>query len=206
MANGKRVAGTATRRRRRCRSTSCTRRAPLSRCLSPHHRSRAVRHHSHGAVVNFAREGLSFIVIAALIALGAFGLALTRRSWPLWLLAFALTVVALWVAYFFRDPQRAGRARRPARHLAGRRQGRDDHRSRRADVHEVEGDSRFDLHERVQRARQSISGHRHRALRRAQGRASSSTRPPRTRASRTSRRRSASRPARTAFSCARSRV
>jgi phosphatidylserine decarboxylase len=58
--------------------------------------------------VNFAREGLSFIVVAALIALGTFGLALTRRSWPLWLLAFALTVVALWVAYFFRDPVRAG--------------------------------------------------------------------------------------------------
>jgi phosphatidylserine decarboxylase len=58
--------------------------------------------------VNFAREGLSFIVIAALIALGTFGLALNRRSWPLWLMAFALTVIALWVAYFFRDPQRAG--------------------------------------------------------------------------------------------------
>jgi phosphatidylserine decarboxylase len=58
--------------------------------------------------VNFAREGLSFIVISALIALGTFGLALTKRSWPLWLLAFALTVIALWVAYFFRDPQRQG--------------------------------------------------------------------------------------------------
>jgi phosphatidylserine decarboxylase len=58
--------------------------------------------------VNFAREGLTLIVVAALIALGAFGLALARRSWPLWLLAFALTIVALWVAYFFRDPQRLG--------------------------------------------------------------------------------------------------
>ncbi|HEY4305585.1 MAG TPA: phosphatidylserine decarboxylase family protein [Gemmatimonadaceae bacterium] len=58
--------------------------------------------------MNFAREGLSFIVISALIALGTFGLALTKRSWPLWLLAFALTVIALWVAYFFRDPQRQG--------------------------------------------------------------------------------------------------
>jgi phosphatidylserine decarboxylase len=58
--------------------------------------------------VNFAREGLSLIVIAALIAVGAFGLALTRRSWPLWLLAFCLTIVALWVAYFFRDPVREG--------------------------------------------------------------------------------------------------
>ena len=58
--------------------------------------------------MNFAREGFVFIVVGALVALGAFGLALTRRSWPLWLLAFALTVVALWIAYFFRDPERMG--------------------------------------------------------------------------------------------------
>jgi phosphatidylserine decarboxylase len=58
--------------------------------------------------VNFAREGLSFIIISALIAAAAFGVALSRRSWPLWLLAFALTLIALWVAYFFRDPQRTG--------------------------------------------------------------------------------------------------
>ena len=58
--------------------------------------------------MNFAREGLSLIAMAALIAVVAFALALTRRSWPLWLLAFALTLVALWVAYFFRDPERTG--------------------------------------------------------------------------------------------------
>ncbi|HEY4217657.1 MAG TPA: phosphatidylserine decarboxylase family protein [Gemmatimonadaceae bacterium] len=58
--------------------------------------------------MNFAREGLAFIVISALIALGAFGVALSRRSWPLWLLAFALVLIALWVAYFFRDPVRSG--------------------------------------------------------------------------------------------------
>jgi phosphatidylserine decarboxylase len=58
--------------------------------------------------VNFAREGLSFIAIAAIIAIGSFGIALSRRSWPLWLLAFSLTLIALWVAYFFRDPQRLG--------------------------------------------------------------------------------------------------
>ena len=58
--------------------------------------------------MNFAREGLVFIVIAALIAAGAYTAALTRRSWPLWLLAFALTLIALWVAYFFRDPERRG--------------------------------------------------------------------------------------------------
>jgi phosphatidylserine decarboxylase len=58
--------------------------------------------------VSFAREGLVFITIAALVAAGTFALALNRRSWPLWLLAFTLTVLALWVAYFFRDPERSG--------------------------------------------------------------------------------------------------
>jgi phosphatidylserine decarboxylase len=58
--------------------------------------------------VSFAREGLGLIGIAALIAAGGYALALNRRSWPLWLLAFTLTLVALWVAYFFRDPERQG--------------------------------------------------------------------------------------------------
>jgi phosphatidylserine decarboxylase len=58
--------------------------------------------------LNFAREGLLFIAIAAVIAAGAFGLAVTRRSWGLWLAAFVLLLLALWVAYFFRDPERTG--------------------------------------------------------------------------------------------------
>ena len=58
--------------------------------------------------MSFAREGLIFIAIAALVAAGTYALALNRRSWPLWILAFLLTVVALWVAYFFRDPERTG--------------------------------------------------------------------------------------------------
>lgn len=58
--------------------------------------------------MNFAREGIAFIIIAALIAAGGYALALNRRSWPLWLLAFALTLIAIWVAYFFRDPERLG--------------------------------------------------------------------------------------------------
>ncbi len=58
--------------------------------------------------MNFAKEGLVFIGIAALIAVGGYALALNRRSWPLWLLAFVLTLLALWVAYFFRDPERLG--------------------------------------------------------------------------------------------------
>ena len=58
--------------------------------------------------MSFAREGLIFIAIAALIAAGTYAIALNRRSWPLWLLAFVLTIFALWVAYFFRDPERQG--------------------------------------------------------------------------------------------------
>ncbi|HJU88234.1 MAG TPA: phosphatidylserine decarboxylase family protein [Gemmatimonadaceae bacterium] len=58
--------------------------------------------------MNFAREGLVFIGIAFAITAGVFALALTRRSWPIWLAAFACTILALWVAYFFRDPERRG--------------------------------------------------------------------------------------------------
>jgi phosphatidylserine decarboxylase len=58
--------------------------------------------------LNFAREGLLFIAIAAVVAAGGFGFAITRRSWGLWLAAFVLLLLALWVAYFFRDPERTG--------------------------------------------------------------------------------------------------
>lgn len=58
--------------------------------------------------MSFAREGLTFIAIAALIAAGGYALAINRRSWPLWVLAFVLTLLAIWVAYFFRDPERTG--------------------------------------------------------------------------------------------------
>ena len=36
--------------------------------------------------MSFAREGIVFIVIAALIAAGTYALALNRRAWPLWAL------------------------------------------------------------------------------------------------------------------------
>ena len=58
--------------------------------------------------MNFAREGIPFILIAMALAAAAYAGALARRSWPLWLLAFVLTLLVLWVAYFFRDPERAG--------------------------------------------------------------------------------------------------
>ncbi|MDP1860062.1 MAG: phosphatidylserine decarboxylase family protein [Gemmatimonadaceae bacterium] len=58
--------------------------------------------------MNFAREGYPFILIATALAVGGYAIALGRRSWPLWLVAFLLTLLALWVAYFFRDPERTG--------------------------------------------------------------------------------------------------
>lgn len=58
--------------------------------------------------MNFARAGLPFIAITALLTGGMYAAALLRRSWPLWLLAFLLTIITLWVAYFFRDPERQG--------------------------------------------------------------------------------------------------
>ncbi len=58
--------------------------------------------------MSFAREGLVFIGIGIVLALSTLVAAIVLRSWPLWLLAFALMIVALWVAYFFRDPERTG--------------------------------------------------------------------------------------------------
>ena len=58
--------------------------------------------------MNFAREGLIFIYVATALAAGAFAVALTRRSWTLWLAAFVVALLAVWVAYFFRDPERVG--------------------------------------------------------------------------------------------------
>ena len=58
--------------------------------------------------MNFAREGYLYIGIAAVAVVAAFALAVARRSWTLWLLAVIVTLIALWVAYFFRDPERTG--------------------------------------------------------------------------------------------------
>ncbi len=48
------------------------------------------------------------MLMATALAVVGYVVALGRRSWPLWLLAFCLTIIALWVAYFFRDPERTG--------------------------------------------------------------------------------------------------
>ena len=48
--------------------------------------------------MTFAREGIPFILIALGLAAIGFTAALMRRSWPLWLVAFVLTVLVIWVA------------------------------------------------------------------------------------------------------------
>ncbi len=58
--------------------------------------------------MTFAREGIPFILIALAFAALGYTAALMRRSWLLWLVAFILTLLVLWVAYFFRDPERTG--------------------------------------------------------------------------------------------------
>jgi phosphatidylserine decarboxylase len=58
--------------------------------------------------VKFAREGLPFIAIAALLAIVALVFASRRGGLPAWALTAVMIVVAIWVAYFFRDPERSG--------------------------------------------------------------------------------------------------
>lgn len=58
--------------------------------------------------MKFAREGFPFIAIAAILALAALILATRRGGWPAWVLTVVMVIVAVWVAYFFRDPERTG--------------------------------------------------------------------------------------------------
>jgi phosphatidylserine decarboxylase len=51
---------------------------------------------------------LIFIAIQAALSLIFVWLAFRRGTWPYWLLAGVMIVVAVWVAYFFRDPERSG--------------------------------------------------------------------------------------------------
>jgi phosphatidylserine decarboxylase len=55
-----------------------------------------------------AREGLPFILIGVALTAGAVALAASRGAWPLWMLVAILTLLTLWVVYFFRDPERTG--------------------------------------------------------------------------------------------------
>ncbi len=58
--------------------------------------------------MSFAREGYPFMIIGAAITALMYALAFARRSWALWLFAFVLTLITIWIAYFFRDPERSG--------------------------------------------------------------------------------------------------
>ena len=58
--------------------------------------------------MSFAREGYAFMGLAAMATAAAFAAAFARRSYGLWLVAFALAIITLWIAYFFRDPERTG--------------------------------------------------------------------------------------------------
>ena len=90
-------------------------------------------------------------------------------------LALLLTLVALWVAYFFRDPERTGA--RGEQLVIAPADGKVVMITEVDEPTFVQGarDARLDLHERLQRAREPVSGERHGATRRAQARASSST-------------------------------
>ncbi len=58
--------------------------------------------------MSVAREGLLFIAIGIAAALGAVALAWRYATIPLWIGAGILFILAIWVVYFFRDPERTG--------------------------------------------------------------------------------------------------
>jgi hypothetical protein len=66
--------------------------------------------------MHFAPEGIPIIVSALALAIAAYVVALVRRSWPIWLVAFALTLGTLGIAYRYRASQDT---EKPMRHVAG---------------------------------------------------------------------------------------
>jgi phosphatidylserine decarboxylase len=58
--------------------------------------------------VKVAREGLLFIGIGAAAGISAIALALNFRTVPYWTAAVVLIALAIWIVYFFRDPERTG--------------------------------------------------------------------------------------------------
>ena len=49
------------------------------------------------------RDAYPYLLGTVALAVVLFAAALRLRSWPIWLLAFVVTIVALWTAWFFRD-------------------------------------------------------------------------------------------------------
>jgi phosphatidylserine decarboxylase len=58
--------------------------------------------------VKVAREGLLFIGIGAAAGISAIALALNFGAVPYWIAAVVLIALAIWIVYFFRDPERTG--------------------------------------------------------------------------------------------------
>lgn len=58
--------------------------------------------------MKFAREGGPFIALAVLAAVIAWAIVAARPAVSWFILALVVTILALWVAYFFRDPDRSG--------------------------------------------------------------------------------------------------
>jgi phosphatidylserine decarboxylase len=58
--------------------------------------------------MRIAKEGIPFVIIAEVIAGAALYFAVTRGSVLCWSVFVALGLVALWVPWFFRDPEREG--------------------------------------------------------------------------------------------------
>ncbi len=58
--------------------------------------------------MSVAREGLLFIAIGIAAAFGAVALAWRYATIPLWIAAGIMFALAIWVIYFFRDPERTG--------------------------------------------------------------------------------------------------
>ena len=58
--------------------------------------------------MKFAREGRPFMWIASVLALAVTGAGLLRHSTPLEFVAGICILLAVWVAYFFCDPERLG--------------------------------------------------------------------------------------------------
>ena len=54
--------------------------------------------------MNFSRDGYPWMALSGSIAVAVLATAVWRRSWSMWLLGFALLVLAACVAWMFRAP------------------------------------------------------------------------------------------------------
>src|SRR5262245_22348983 len=58
--------------------------------------------------MKIAKEGIPFVIIAEALAAGALWYASSNGAVWAWFLFGAIALVALWVPWFFRDPEREG--------------------------------------------------------------------------------------------------